>query len=97
MTEDWRASRRVQQDAAHPKFAHPYNFVSTPPRQDAGSPGDLADQPPLPRGVAAQDTYSGRIPITITERTPLLIMDQARATPADDDNTRQLSLRRGVD
>ncbi|MCL2455401.1 MAG: RAMP superfamily CRISPR-associated protein [Micrococcales bacterium] len=79
-------------------FVNPYNFISLPPRDQPA----LADSDPCserPRGAYAPDTYSGVIPISLTARTPLLLMDQPRGEPYDVSRhlPRQVRTRRRAD
>ena len=58
-------------------FHNPYNFVPCLPRKDIS--GDLGDRNPLTFGmghsVYQSDRWSGRISVTLTTKTPLLIPD----------------------
>ena len=61
-------------------FINPYNFIRTP-RRPTEDDHPLADSPPKHRDTYQEDRYSGEIPITITARSPILLPDQAAATP----------------
>ncbi|MEV4182525.1 TIGR03986 family CRISPR-associated RAMP protein [Streptosporangium canum] len=76
------------------KFLNPYTFVPAFPRD--GLPGELGDGSPLgrdpgkPGGGSGRDRlhsdrWTGRIGVTLTVETPLLLLDTARATPLSDD------------
>jgi len=57
-------------------FHNPYNFVPAPPRYLSG---ELGDHTPCGHGAYLGDRWSGRISVTLTTITPLLIPDAARA------------------
>lgn len=86
-------SRRQITGPAVEEFLNPYNFVSTPDRSGTATPEGLADSSPASHATVADDTYSARIPITITTRTPLLIPDQPRAMPPNGKTPRAVAMR----
>lgn len=57
------------------KFHNPYNFVPTLPRQTEGT--ELGDSKPISHGRYHSDYWSGKIAVTLTTKTPLLIPDVA--------------------
>jgi len=59
-------------------FHNPYNFVPSPPR-NIGHP-ELGDHQPVGHGSYSPDYWSGKIAVTLTTKTPLLIPDAANAT-----------------
>ncbi|MFT4127488.1 MAG: TIGR03986 family CRISPR-associated RAMP protein [Gordonia sp. (in: high G+C Gram-positive bacteria)] len=68
-------ARRGEDEGPNAQFLNPYNFVSAPPRATTGV---LGDGEPASHGVVAPASYSARIPIRLTTRTPMLIPDQPR-------------------
>ncbi|WP_160146998.1 TIGR03986 family type III CRISPR-associated RAMP protein [Thermomonospora echinospora] len=59
------------------KFLNPYTFVPAPPR--AGLPGPLGeDSKPRGHDRLHEDCWTGSIAVTLTVRTPLLLLDTAR-------------------
>lgn len=67
-------------------FHNPYNFVPAPPRNtDKIQNSELGDRAPVPVGHSTYlDNYwSGKISVTLTTVTPLLIPDAANATGQD--------------
>ncbi|WP_158558257.1 TIGR03986 family type III CRISPR-associated RAMP protein [Spongiactinospora gelatinilytica] len=59
------------------QFLNPYTFVPAFPR--CAPPCSLADGPPPGRDALRGDAWSGRIGVTLTVRTPLLLLDSARS------------------
>ncbi|MBD2451574.1 TIGR03986 family CRISPR-associated RAMP protein [Nostoc sp. FACHB-152] len=57
-------------------FHNPYNFVPAPPRNIDGK---LGDHTPRGHGSYLDNHWSGRISVTLTTITPLLIPDAAKA------------------
>lgn len=68
------------------RFLNPYNFVPAFPRH--GLPEDLRDAPPpgQDRLPADPHRWTGRIGVTLTVETPLLLLDTARSAPQDREN-----------
>lgn len=64
------------------RFHNPYNFIPAPPRTKAAGT-ELGDRPPTPHDRYVEDHWSGKITVTLTTETPLLIPDAARATGAE--------------
>ncbi|MBD2028256.1 TIGR03986 family CRISPR-associated RAMP protein [Leptolyngbya sp. FACHB-711] len=85
MTSASKSSNMPQ--PSHPwikgNFHNPYNFVPALPRNPERFEADLAkelgDHPPVPHGVYCGDYWSGKITVTLTAKTPLLIPDAANA------------------
>jgi CRISPR-associated protein (TIGR03986 family) len=71
-------------------FLNPYNFVPAFPRDRL--PEELRDAPPPghDRLRPEPDRWTGRIGVTLTVETPLLLLDTIRATPLDEDNPSHL-------
>ncbi|WP_322779174.1 TIGR03986 family CRISPR-associated RAMP protein [Frankia sp. Cas4] len=65
-------------------FRNPYTFVPALARDGAGP---LGDAPPAGHDVWEQDRWSGRIGVTLTAVTPLLLLDTAQAKPDDRGHT----------
>ncbi|MGP4109725.1 TIGR03986 family type III CRISPR-associated RAMP protein [Streptomyces sp. 4N509B] len=65
-------------------FLNPYNFVPAFPRDRL--PDELRDAPPPghDRLPPAPDRWTGRIGVTLTVETPLLLPDTTRATPLNE-------------
>ncbi|ARQ71932.1 TIGR03986 family type III CRISPR-associated RAMP protein [Streptomyces marincola] len=63
------------------KFLNPYNFVPAFPRERL--PEELRDAPPPGHDLLRPepDRWTGRIGVTLTVETPLLLPDTARPTP----------------
>ncbi|MBW4671575.1 MAG: TIGR03986 family CRISPR-associated RAMP protein [Cyanomargarita calcarea GSE-NOS-MK-12-04C] len=62
-------------------FHNPYNFVPALPRNtDKIQNGELGDRTPYGHGSYQDDLWSGKISVTLTVATPLLIPDAANAT-----------------
>lgn len=59
------------------QFHNPYNFVPAIPRQNIT--GELGDRTPSGHGNYLSDHWSGRIRVTLTTVTPLLIPDASLA------------------
>ncbi|MEU9885868.1 TIGR03986 family CRISPR-associated RAMP protein [Sphaerisporangium sp. NPDC051011] len=59
-------------------FLNPYTFVPAFPR--AGLPEPLRDAAPPGRDRLHEDRWTGRIGVTLTAETPLLLLDTTRAT-----------------
>lgn len=64
------------------KFHNPYNFIPALPRTTAQGT-ELGDREPDKHDRYHPERYSGRITVTMTTETPLLIPDAARATGTD--------------
>lgn len=64
-------------------FVNPYTFVPAPPRPEPDDAGhqsdDLADRRPDGHHRLRDDRWTGRLAVTLTVETPLLIPDTARA------------------
>jgi CRISPR-associated protein (TIGR03986 family) len=71
-------------------FHNPYNFVPTPPRNTEHL--ELGDKKPAGHGSYLPDYWSGRISVTLTAKTPLLIPDAANATEENDHKTYSIRL-----
>ncbi|ELS31693.1 MULTISPECIES: TIGR03986 family type III CRISPR-associated RAMP protein [Pseudanabaena] len=71
------ANQALRESEVKGDFHNPYNFVPFLPREDIS--GDLGDRNPLKigmgHGVYQSDRWSGRISVTLTTKTPLLIPD----------------------
>jgi len=71
------ANQALREPEVKGDFHNPYNFVPSLPRDDIA--GDLGDRNPLKigmgHGVYQSDRWSGRISVTLTTKTPLLIPD----------------------
>jgi CRISPR-associated protein (TIGR03986 family) len=71
------ANQALREPEVKGDFHNPYNFVPCLPRKDIS--GDLGDRNPLTFGmghsVYQSDRWSGRISVTLTTKTPLLIPD----------------------
>lgn len=79
MAGNWNGKGgRPQAESHHKnrKFENPYNFVPALPR-DTGHP-TLGDAAPAGHHRYHADRWSGRLSLTLTTVTPLLIPDQAR-------------------
>jgi CRISPR-associated protein (TIGR03986 family) len=65
------------------EFHNPYNFIPALPRGDGGGlmPPGLRDGEPVGHHRWHEDRYSGRIGVTITVRTPLLLMKEVDPPP----------------
>jgi CRISPR-associated protein (TIGR03986 family) len=65
------------------EFHNPYNFIPALPRGDGGllMPPGLRDGEPVGHHRWHEDHYSGRISVTITVRTPLLLMKEVDPPP----------------
>jgi CRISPR-associated protein (TIGR03986 family) len=63
-------------------FLNPYTFIPAFPRTDLPEP--LRDGPPPSRDRLHADRWSGRIEVTLTTETPLLLPDTARARQTAD-------------
>ncbi|AGY58605.1 TIGR03986 family type III CRISPR-associated RAMP protein [Gloeobacter kilaueensis] len=79
----------------HSRFHNPYNFVPAPPRRL----GDrhLGDAIPPSHHRLHPDRYSGRIAVTLTTVTPLLLLDTARVSENDQTKHKTYPLRLGAD
>ncbi len=65
-------------------FHNPYNFVPAPPRNtEKVQNSELGDRPPCGHDTYLDNNWSGRISITLTTVTPLLIPDAAKAQGTD--------------
>ncbi|MGW4031659.1 TIGR03986 family type III CRISPR-associated RAMP protein [Streptomyces sp. NPDC004838] len=66
------------------EFANPYLFIAAPPREGKGGGlGDLGDRRPDGHHRIRQDRWSGRIAVTLTVETPLLLLDTSRPDTAE--------------
>lgn len=65
--------------AGNEKFHNPYTFVPAPRRRTDGA---LGDAEPCPNDRWRDDRWSGRIGITITTVTPLVLPDPAKVKPS---------------
>lgn len=61
------------------QFLNPYTFIPAFPRRDL--PAWLADGPPPPHNHLRPDAWTGRIGVTLTVETPLLLLDTTRSHP----------------
>ncbi|MGC5234466.1 TIGR03986 family type III CRISPR-associated RAMP protein [Streptomyces albogriseolus] len=59
------------------EFVNPYTFIPARPRT-SGIPADLADRRPEGHHRIRPDRWTGRIAVTLTCATPLLLLDTAR-------------------
>ncbi|MEV5412899.1 TIGR03986 family CRISPR-associated RAMP protein [Thermopolyspora sp. NPDC052614] len=57
-------------------FLNPYTFIPAFPRQNLPEP--LRDAAPPPRNQLRPEAWTGRIAVTLTTETPLLLLDTAR-------------------
>ena len=73
-------------------FHNPYNFVPALPRDKIT--GELGDRSPFGHGSYISDRWSGKISVTLTTVTPLLIPDAANATGSDH---KTYPIRKGAD
>ncbi|WP_280310282.1 RAMP superfamily CRISPR-associated protein [Nocardia abscessus] len=73
-------------------FLNPYNFIATPHRPAPAAL--LGDRSPIGHADYAHGTYSGAIAVTLTARTPLLLVDHAHAAAADETNPKRVGTRR---
>ncbi|MEV0971076.1 TIGR03986 family type III CRISPR-associated RAMP protein [Microtetraspora glauca] len=64
------------------EFLNPYTFIPAFPRE--GLPEPLRDGPPPARDLLRPGCWTGRIGVTLTVQTPLLLLDTARKTPLSD-------------
>ncbi|GLW98927.1 TIGR03986 family CRISPR-associated RAMP protein [Microtetraspora sp. NBRC 16547] len=64
------------------EFLNPYTFIPAFPRE--GLPEPLGDAPPPARDRLRRGCWTGRIGVTLTVRTPLLLLDTARKSPLSD-------------
>lgn len=68
---------RIPTSTASGEFFHnPYNFIPALPRPEHS---ELGDHPPASHDHYRENLWSGRIAVTLTTETPLLILDAARA------------------
>ena len=74
-------------------FHNPYNFIPTPLRDVDGPLGDCC---PRTRDRFHADCYSGTIRVTLTAKTPLLIVDASRSKE-DSQGHKQFPLRMSPD
>lgn len=65
------------------RFHNPYNFVPALPRDEEVQKTELGDHPPMGHGSYLNNYWSGKISVTLTTITPLLIPDAANATGDD--------------
>lgn len=54
-----------------PAFHHAYNFVPAPPRSMLD--GSIGDRSPVPHGTLHRELWTGRIRVSLTTETPLLL------------------------
>lgn len=66
-------------------FHNPYNFIPAPPRKTDDP--DLGDGKPAGHDRYRPNLWSGRIAVSLTTETPLLLPDAARATEHDGHKT----------
>jgi CRISPR-associated protein (TIGR03986 family) len=90
------ANQVLREPEVRGDFHNPYNFVPSLPRDDVA--GDLGDRNPLKigmgHGVYQSDRWSGRISVTLTTKTPLLIPDLC---DSEEDSHKTFPLRIGAD
>jgi CRISPR-associated protein (TIGR03986 family) len=79
-----RPTRSSRQPVSSEEFVNPYLFIPARPRPRVGRGGDLDDRRPDGHHRVRQDRWSGRIAVTLTVNTPLLLLDTARAQRADE-------------
>lgn len=77
------------------EFHNPYNFVPAPPRKTDHS--DLGDHEPAGHGCYHAKYWSGKIAVTLTTITPLLIPDAAKHTEDNQSGHKTFPLRLGAD
>lgn len=75
-------------------FHNPYNFIPAPPRNTAHP--ELGDSKPVGHGSYRPDYWSGRISVTLTTKTPLLIPDAANLKE-DNNHHKTYPIRVGAD
>lgn len=87
-----------EQRVSPTEFANPYLFIPARPRTAAGnSPGALGDRRPDGHHRIRPDRWSGRIAVTLTAETPLLLLDTAaQQTAANGHKTFPVLLRHGL-
>jgi CRISPR-associated protein (TIGR03986 family) len=78
----WSSERRAAPILSG-DFHNPYNFIPAPPRQIGHR--DLGDQAPVGHDRYIENSWSGRITVRLTTKSPLLILDAANATPYEKD------------
>jgi CRISPR-associated protein (TIGR03986 family) len=76
------------------RFHNPYNFVPALPRDEKVQKTELGDHPPMGHGSYLNNYWSGKIAVTLTTVTPLLIPDAANTTGVDH---KTYSVRKGAD
>lgn len=77
-------------------FHNPYNFIPALPRDQIA--GELGDRNPTGHGVYHSDRWSGKIFVTLTTVTPLLIPDAASATEVPNTGGhKSYPIRKGID
>ncbi len=77
-------------------FHNPYNFIPALPRDQIT--GELGDRNPIGHGVYHNDRWSGKISVTLTTVTPLLIPDAAGATEVPNTGGhKSYPIRKGTD
>ena len=86
-------SRNKTEKLGPGEFHNPYNFIPTPPRNQKDP--ELGDRTPAGHGLYQLDHWTGKIAITLTTKTPLLIPDAAKAR--DNQGHKTYPLRIGVD
>jgi CRISPR-associated protein (TIGR03986 family) len=78
-------------------FHNPYNFVPALPRNtDSVQKSELGDHQPVNHSSYQSDRWSGRIAVTLTTKSPLLIPDAANCRE-DTNGHKTYPLRLGVD
>ncbi len=78
------------------EFHNPYNFVPALPRADVR--GDLGDHAPVDAHSRwADEGWSGRIRVSLTTITPLLVPDASRMTEDSDSHHKTFPVREGPD
>jgi len=73
-------STNLKENMIQGDFHNPYNFVPALPRN---IDGELGDHPPSGHSSYLDNYWSGRISVTLTTVTPLLIPDAAKAEGTD--------------
>ena len=64
-------------------FLNPYTFIPAFPRENLPEP--LHDTAPPARNHLRPEAWTGRIPVTLTVETPLLLLDTSRYRSLDDE------------
>jgi CRISPR-associated protein (TIGR03986 family) len=76
----WTSSRSSDNRRLGGDFHNPYNFIPAPPRPRTHTELDDARGSLTGHGRYHEEKWSGRISVTLTTATPLLIVDSARPT-----------------